>query len=95
MTQFGTVVWFSDSKGYGEILSNDGGRIFFTYHAIKSQEERKSIPAGACVQFSLAPQKRLFGTPAARCVEILSRACLPAPSTITPEGGKISSGTSA
>jgi CspA family cold shock protein len=47
----GTVKWFNDSKGYGFITPDDGGKDLFVHHSGISGAGFKSLAEGAKVEF--------------------------------------------
>ena len=47
----GTVKWFNDSKGYGFIAPEDGGKDLFVHHSNIAGSGFKSLPEGAKVHF--------------------------------------------
>ena len=47
----GTVKWFNDSKGYGFIAPEDGGKDLFVHHSSISGDGFKTLAEGAKVQF--------------------------------------------
>jgi len=52
---FGTVKWFSDSKGFGFIQKSRDEEIFVHYSAIQdgASSDRKSLKEGDPVQFDV------------------------------------------
>ena len=53
-TQTGTVKWFNDSKGYGFITPDDGGKdLFAHFREIRGADGFKSLAENARVQFSV------------------------------------------
>ena len=47
----GTVKWFNDSKGYGFITPEDGGKDVFVDHSEIAGEGFKTLAEGARVEF--------------------------------------------
>jgi cold shock protein len=47
----GTVKWFNDSKGYGFIQPEDGGKDVFVHFSQISGEGFKTLTEGAKVEF--------------------------------------------
>jgi CspA family cold shock protein len=47
----GTVKWFNDSKGYGFIAPEDGGKDLFVHHSNVAGEGFKSLAEGARVEY--------------------------------------------
>jgi CspA family cold shock protein len=47
----GTVKWFNDSKGYGFITPDEGGKDLFVHHSSILGSGFKSLPEGAKVKF--------------------------------------------
>jgi cold shock protein len=47
----GTVKWFNDSKGYGFITPDEGGKDLFVHHSSIAGEGYKSLSEGAKVEF--------------------------------------------
>jgi CspA family cold shock protein len=47
----GTVKWFNDSKGYGFITPDDGGKDLFVHHSGIAGSGFKSLAEGAKVEF--------------------------------------------
>lgn len=47
----GTVKWFNDSKGYGFISLDDGGKDLFVHHTSIQGEGFKSLSEGDRVEF--------------------------------------------
>lgn len=55
MAKIGTIKWFSNAKGFGFILPNDGeGDIFVHYSAINIQGY-KTLKAGQLVRYETEP----------------------------------------
>ena len=51
--QKGTVKWFNDSKGYGFITPEDGGKDLFVHHTSILGEGFKSLSEGQSVEFNV------------------------------------------
>jgi CspA family cold shock protein len=49
----GTVKWFNDSKGFGFITPQDGGRDVFVHHSSILGSGFKSLAEGQQVQFEV------------------------------------------
>ena len=47
----GTVKWFNDTKGYGFITPDQGGKDLFVHHSNIAGEGFKSLTEGARVEF--------------------------------------------
>ena len=53
--QTGTVKWFNDSKGYGFIAPDDGGKdLFAHFRDIQAGDGFRSLAENARVQFDVA-----------------------------------------
>jgi len=50
----GTVKWFNDSKGYGFITPDEGGKDVFVHHSAIVGNGFKSLAEGAKVQYEAA-----------------------------------------
>ena len=49
--QSGTVKWFNNAKGYGFILSNEGGGDIFAHYSAIDMDGYKTLKAGQSVIF--------------------------------------------
>lgn len=49
----GIVKWFSNSKGYGFITRDDGGKDVFVHHSAINSSGYRSLDEGARVQFEV------------------------------------------
>lgn len=47
----GIVKWFNNTKGYGFILSDNGGGDIFAHYSAIDMDGYKTLKAGQCVQF--------------------------------------------
>jgi CspA family cold shock protein len=47
----GTVKWFNDSKGYGFITPDNGGKDLFVHHSAIQGDGFKSLKEGQAVEF--------------------------------------------
>lgn len=61
----GTVKWFSDQKGYGFIVPDDGGQDLFIHHANILMDGFKTLKDGQRVEFMPAQGRR--GPEATKC----------------------------
>ena len=50
----GTVKWFNDSKGFGFITPDDGGKDLFAHHSSIQMDGYKSLEDGQRVEFEIA-----------------------------------------
>lgn len=49
----GTVKWFNDSKGYGFITPEDGGKDIFVHHTNIIGDGYRSLSEGQTVEFEV------------------------------------------
>jgi cold shock protein len=49
----GTVKWFNDSKGFGFITPDDGGKDLFAHHSSIQMDGYKSLKEGQKVSFEV------------------------------------------
>jgi cold shock protein len=49
----GTVKWFNDSKGFGFITPEDGGKDLFAHHSSIQMDGYKSLKEGQKVSFEV------------------------------------------
>ncbi|MDQ2730858.1 MAG: cold shock domain-containing protein [Armatimonadota bacterium] len=47
----GTVKWFNDSKGYGFITPNDGGKDLFVHHSSVKMQGFRTLTDGQAVEY--------------------------------------------
>lgn len=64
----GTIKWFSNTKGYGFIVRDEGEDVFVHYSAI-SGEGYRSLKEGERVEFTVEEGEK---GPQARDVEVIS-----------------------
>ena len=48
----GTVKWFNDSKGFGFITPDDGGKDLFVHHSEIAAEGFRSLQEGQAVEYT-------------------------------------------
>ena len=53
MRIMGTVKWFNDSKGFGFITRDDGGKDGFVHHTAINAQGFKSLREGQKVEFDV------------------------------------------
>ncbi len=58
MMQTGKVKWFNNAKGYGFILSDDGGEDLFAHYSSIQIEGYKTLKAGQSVEFDTKPSDK-------------------------------------
>lgn len=49
----GTVKWFNNAKGYGFILSDEGGEDLFAHYSAIQMDGYKTLKAGQVVSFEI------------------------------------------
>ncbi|MBL4584964.1 MAG: cold shock domain-containing protein [Pseudomonadales bacterium] len=49
----GTVKWFNNSKGYGFIIPDQGGKDLFVHYSSINMEGYKTLKAGQAVQYEV------------------------------------------
>jgi CspA family cold shock protein len=49
----GTVKWFNNAKGYGFILSDEGGEDLFAHYSAITMDGYKTLKAGQAVSFDV------------------------------------------
>ena len=54
----GTVKWFSDQKGYGFIVPEDGGKDLFVHMSNIQMEGYKTLQDGQAVEFDVGEGKK-------------------------------------
>jgi CspA family cold shock protein len=54
----GSVKWFSDEKGYGFIVPNDGGKDLFVHHSNILGEGFKTLREGQQVEYEAQPGQK-------------------------------------
>ena len=69
MRTIGTVKWFNDSKGFGFIALESGGKDCFVHHSAIQGNGYKSLAEGDRVEFDIVPGQK---GPAAENVTRLS-----------------------
>lgn len=71
----GTVKWFSDRKGYGFILPDEGGPDLFVHYTGIAGGGHRTLVEGARVEFDVRPGRK--GSEAFDVVQIRGRAAAP------------------
>ena len=54
----GTVKWFSEQKGYGFIVPDDGGKDLFVHYSNIQQEGFKTLQEGQKVEYEPAEGRK-------------------------------------
>jgi len=52
MSHTGTIKWFSNAKGFGFIIPDDGGGDIFAHYSAISMDGYKTLSAGQAVSYS-------------------------------------------
>ena len=58
MRTTGKVKWFNDSKGYGFITPDDGGKDVFCHHSEIKMDGFRSLREGQAVEYSMEDSPR-------------------------------------
>ena len=53
----GTVKWFSDKKGYGFIVPDEGGKEIYVHHAEIKAEDLAYLHSGQKVEYDIIESK--------------------------------------
>ncbi len=54
----GTVKWFNDTKGFGFITPEDGGKDLFVHMSVIQMEGFKTLKDGQAVEYEVAESDR-------------------------------------
>lgn len=54
----GTVKWFDDSKGFGFITPDDGGKDHFVHHSAIQSEGFRTLTEGSRVSYESQPSDK-------------------------------------
>lgn len=54
----GSVKWFSDQKGFGFIIPDDGGRDLFVHHSNIHMDGYRSLQDGQKVEFEVSEGRK-------------------------------------
>ncbi|NVY95685.1 cold shock domain-containing protein [Lactobacillus sp. DCY120] len=54
----GTVAWFNDQKGIGELTTPEKENIFVYHTALQTTDNFRTLVAGQTVEFQIAPGYR-------------------------------------
>lgn len=65
----GTVKWFSDTKGFGFIAPDDGGKDVFVHQTAIQSEGFRSLSEGDRVEFEMTEDAR--GRKASKVVKVV------------------------
>ncbi len=64
----GTVKWFNDSKGYGFIAPDDGGKDVFVHQSVIEADGFRSLAEGDKVEFEVTEDAK--GLKASKVVKV-------------------------
>ncbi len=82
----GTIKWYSQSRGFGFVTPDHGGKDVFVHHSALDRSLQARLDTGDRIAFTVAQSKR---GPTAAAITLLSSAldAQPAPSSVTAHDG--------